>query len=341
MLYTDKPESFWTCAKNQNEWDIVDIILLIMEWIGLIPGFILMILLGKLDGKTRTSLLMLRTMTICTFMQLLINFLNNIYPYPINTASTEFNLFICGLWSSRFLYLTFAIIGVHAFVYFSTNRTMQIVENLQFSFASSRNIDLVYIAGFTVYSMVITVPQTLTLNYGKSSCSCEEELMNFTFLQLVYARIYIFFFQVFILNFIGLAICCGLIINWVKRTPKEKFYDTLNALSFPNTPEAELKAYDRVKGWSTSSMCIVPLTCTFFFAFSYDSIYQFISVIGVTKYNYSGMSQKVSQLFLLIHPVALPYILFYYIPALRFWVVRRWHQLRGRRQVPDFPKNGK
>lgn len=334
MLYTDKPESFWICSKGQDGWNIFDILKLIMEWFGLIPGCVLMVLLGRLDGKTRTSLLMLRTMAICTFMQLLINFLEDVNPYSVNTPSAEFNLFVCGLWTSRFIHLIFYVIGIHAFVYCSTNRTMQIVENLQFSFATSRNIDLVYIAGFTLYSLVITAPQIFTLNYNKFNCTCENEMMNSIFLELAYARIYVFFFQVFILNFLGLAICCGLIIRWVKRTPEEKFYDTLNALSFPNTPEAELKAYDSIKGWSTSSMCMVPLTCTFFLSFSYDSIYQFISAIGVVKYNYSGNPQKISQVFLLIYPVTLPYILFYYIPALKFWVIRHWNQLRGKSTMP-------
>lgn len=342
MIYTDKSESFWVCADSSVGWDASDIIMLIMEFMGMIPGFVLLYLLFHLDGKTRTSLLMLRTTQICSFLQLLLKFIDGIFPFPINTSSTEFNLLICGLWSSQFLHMVLAITGINIFIFFGLNRTVQIVENLQYSFASSRNADLVYIAVLSLYSTLISVPQIFTINFAKSGCRCDKDLTNLTLLELAYARVYIFFFQVLIVNSIVLAICSGLIIKWIKSTPKGKFYDTLNALSFPNTSEAELKAYDGVKRWSTSSMCIVPLSCTFLLSFSFDNIYLFLSAVGVTKYNYSGPLQKISQVLLLIHPVMTPYILLYYIPALRFWVLKQWRRLRGQGQeLPDFQTHQK
>ncbi|KAM7536025.1 hypothetical protein Aperf_G00000104661 [Anoplocephala perfoliata] len=267
--------------------------MLIVASVGMIPGFILMILLIRLDGKTRTSLLLLRTMLICTFLQLLVIILNEIFPYPINTDNTGFNLFMCGFWSSQILHMVLAVTGIHVFVYFSLNRTMQIVENLQFSFASSRNADLVYIAGLFLYSAIIAMPQIFTIDFSKNGCHCDKELANQTFLDFAYARVYIFFVQVLIVNATILAICSGLIIRWVKNTPKDKFYDTLNVLSFPNTSGAELKAYEAGKRWSTSSMCIVPLSCTFVLSHSCYITYQFLSAIGTTKFYYSGQGYKI------------------------------------------------
>ncbi|KAM7535577.1 hypothetical protein Aperf_G00000104626 [Anoplocephala perfoliata] len=328
MSYTDKRESFWDCA-DSTSWDNWNIILIILDLVGMIPGFLAMILLFRLDGKTRTSLLLLRTMLICTFLLLLSLLIYDIYPYPVNTASAEFNLFMCGLWSSRFLHTVLAVTNIHAFLYFAFNRTMQVVENLQFSFSSSRNADLVYIAGLFLYSAFICIPKIFTKDYVKSGCPCDRNLENQTFLDFAYARVYIFFVQVLIVNATILAICSGLIIRWVKNTPKDKFYDTLNVLSFPNTSEAELKAYEAGKRWSTPSMCIVPLSGTFILSITYDNIYQFLSAVGLTKYQYSTPLQKISHMLVIIHPVVIPYILFYYIPALRFWVVRQWRRLRG------------
>ncbi|VDD81732.1 unnamed protein product [Mesocestoides corti] len=112
--------------------------------------------------------------------------------------------------------------------------------------------------------------------------------------------------------------------------------DTLNSLSFPNTPEEELKAYEEIKGWSTSSMCMVPLAVSFIISFAYDSTYQFISAIGLAQYDMNAIEQKMGVWLLLIHPVLIPYAVFYYIPALRFWVKKQWHRttrgLFGRRR---------
>ncbi|VDM18220.1 unnamed protein product [Hydatigera taeniaeformis] len=324
MLVKDSSESFWLCMNTTNTIDALDIVIFITELLGLLPGVIVAVLLCRVDGKTRTSLLMLRTLSICSVLQLIINLLGDIYPHQIRTGNYGFNIFLCVVWTSRFSFWIFAIIGAHALIYFSTNRTIQIVANLQLSFASSRNIDLVYIAGLTLYSAIITVPQVFTLNYDGDRCYCDEALMRLSFLQLAYAEVYIFFVQVLLVNSLVLLISCCLIIKWVKKTPREKFMDTLNTLSFPNTPEQELKAYSEMKGWSTSTMCIVPMFVSYVIAFSYDLTYQFISAVGFTQYPINGYNQKIGVWIQLLHPMLIPYFLFYYIPALRFWLLKRW-----------------
>lgn len=307
-----------------GQTDALDAIIFVTEIFGLLPGLLATVLLCRLDGKTRTSLLMLRTLVICAVLQLIINLIADIYPHPIRTASYGFNIFMCVVWTSRFTFWIFAIIGAHAQVYFCTNRTIQIVANLQLSFASSRNIDLIYIAGLALYSAIITLPQVFTIEYDGDRCYCGETPMRLSFLQLAYAQVYVFFIQVLLVNSVVLLISCCLIIKWVKNTPREKFMDTLNTLSFPNTSEEELKAYSEMKGWSTSTMCIVPMFVSYVISFSYDTTYQFLSAIGVTHYPINGFAQKVGVWIQLLHPTLIPYYLFYYIPALRFWVLKRW-----------------
>ncbi|KAL5969448.1 hypothetical protein TSMEX_002820 [Taenia solium] len=325
MPVNDLSESFWLCLNTTDYIDALGAVIFVTEIFGLLPGLLAAVLLCQLDGKTRTSLLMLRTLVICAVLQLIINLIADIYPYPIRTASYGFNIFMCIIWTSRFAFWIFAIIGAHAQLYFSTHRTLQIVANLQLSFASSRNVDLVYIAGLTLYSAIITVPQVFTIEYDGDRCYCSETLMELSFLQIAYAQVYIFFTQVLLVNSVVLLISCYLIIKWVKNTPREKFMDTLNTLSFPNTPEQELKAYSEVKGWSTSTMCIVPMFVSYVVAFSYDTTYQFLSAIGLTYYPINGLTQKFGVWIQLLHPMLIPYYLFYYIPALRFWVLKRWH----------------
>ncbi|EUB56585.1 hypothetical protein EGR_08551 [Echinococcus granulosus] len=325
MSVNDLSESFWLCVNVTDDKDALDIVIFVTEFVGLVPGLLVAVLLCRLDGKTRTSLLMLRTLAICSVLQLIINLIGDIYPYSIRTGSYGFNLFLCALWTSRFAFWIFAIIGAHAQVYLCTNRAMQIVSNLQLSFASSRNIDLVYIAGLVLYSTLITVPQAFTIVYDGDECYCSEQLTYLSYLQLAYAQVYIFFIQVLLVNSIVLFTTCFCVVKYVKNTPHEKFMDTLNALSFCNTPEEELKAYTEVKGWSTSTMCIVPMFVSYFISFSYDTTYQFVSAIGLTHYPINGLTQKVGVWIQLIHPALIPYYLFYYIPALRFWVRRRWH----------------
>lgn len=327
MPVNDFSESFWICRNASEPTSLIDGIAIATEVIGMIPGLIVIILLFQLDGKTRTSLLMLRTLTICSFLQLLINFINNVNPQGVFISDYYFNLIVCIFWKSRFIYWIFTIIAIHAQVYFSTNRTMQIVGNLQLSFASSRNIDLVYIAGLVAYSTIVTIPQVFTIVYEDDRCYCTEATGHLSNLELTYAQVYVYFLQILIINSIILLISCVLVIKWVKNTPRDKFFDTLNALSFADTSEEELKAFGEIKNWTTSSVCMVPMFISFVVSFSYDTIYQFISAVGFCNYLINGPIQKVGAWLLLIHPALIPYYLFFYIPALRFWVLKQWARL--------------
>lgn len=124
----------------------------------------------QLDGKTRTSLLILQTVVSCAFLTLSTKFINDICPSPIQTRFYELYLFISGVWTSRFLYRILSIIGAHALLYFAAYRMTQIAENLQFLFISSGNINLIYVAGLTIYSILITIPQMVSIQYYGIRC---------------------------------------------------------------------------------------------------------------------------------------------------------------------------
>nr|CDS27120.1 conserved hypothetical protein [Hymenolepis microstoma] len=317
----------WKGIYSERNWNILDFTMLAIEWIGMIPNFLAFILLCQLDGKTRTSLLMLRTVVICAFLTLLINFIGDICSSSIETGIYGLDVFICGVWGSRFIYWIFSIVGAHALIYFATYRTIQIAENLQLSFATSANIDLIYVAGLTIYSIMITIPQIFSVQCSGVGCHCREELNGDWGSELIYARVYIFFSQVFIINSMILAVCSMNVIKWVKKTSKQSFYDTLNALRFKDDTVEMAQAYEKECGWSTSSMCIVPMTFTYTIAFSFDTTYQFVSAIGLATYTKQGIHQKIAHTLLLVHPAAIPFAIFYYIPALRFRVLKHWNRI--------------
>ncbi|VDO15156.1 unnamed protein product [Rodentolepis nana] len=317
----------WEGIVSQQDWNVLDFTMIAIEWIGMIPNILAFFLLCQLDGKTRTSLLMLRTVVICAFLKLLINFIDDICPPSIETGIYGLDFFICGVWESRFVYWIFSIVGAHALIYFAAYRTMQIAEHLQFSFATSANIDLIYVAGLTIYSVMITFPQIVSVQFYGVGCQCGKKLNSDWGSELVYAQVYIFFSQVFIINSMILAICSMNIIKWIKNTPKESFYDTLNILHFKDDTLKMTQAYEKECGWSTSSMCIVPMTFTYTIAFSFDTTYQFVSAIGLTSHKQNDICHKIAQALLLIHPAAIPFVIFYYIPALRFRALRHWNQI--------------
>ncbi|BHF72782.1 hypothetical protein SprV_0401585300 [Sparganum proliferum] len=275
-------------------------------------------MLCLLQGKTLTSLTLLRALTSTSLLTLIIHFLEDVYPFPLMTSNLTFNRFICVIWYSRFFYWVFVVIGGLVLTYFTANRAMQIVCKYQYAFSSSKAVELGTVGVMVFFSALLTLPQMLIVQTDGKQCICSEVPIKVPNIIWTFTEVYLFFAVLFLLNGIILTVSCVQVIRWMYQTQKDNRIDTVNSACFPDTPPELVEKFTRCQGWKSSSMCMVPLTVSYLTCFGYDCIYQFICATGKCTYVINSPAQKFGGLLLIVHAVAVPIIILIFIPALRY-----------------------
>ncbi|VDK55357.1 unnamed protein product, partial [Dibothriocephalus latus] len=166
--------SFWVCVSNANWPDALDIINLILEVIGISLNVWVLHMLCRLRGKTLTSLTLLRSLTCTALLTLLMNFIEDVYPFPLVTDNYVFNRIACYVWYSRFFYWVFVVMGGLVLTYFTANRAIQIVCKYQFAYSSSQAVELGSVAAIVVFSALLTSPQVIIVQTDGKRCICSE-----------------------------------------------------------------------------------------------------------------------------------------------------------------------
>jgi len=309
--------SYWYCAGDISWPDALNYIAYLVEFPALTLNLILVVLLFRLDGKTKTCLLMFRALSIVSSVNVLLNLIINLYPYTHTFENTMVNKIICALWGSNFTYWAFVNIGTQLLVFVYANRTMQIINRLQFAFAANQHTDLGYIIGMIALSICFTFPQIFTVDLSEAHCRCYDKLVYIAFLPFIYAKAYVIFFFVFLCNATILLICCIKVIRWKLDTPKDEQIDTLNRVYFADDSVEQIASYDEYRGWTAATMSMIPMTVTFIVGFGFDATYQLIAAVGRTEYVVGGIGERLACLAWDIHLLSIPIILLLYIPATR------------------------
>ncbi|VDL17803.1 unnamed protein product [Hymenolepis diminuta] len=317
---------FWRVTNVSDEMTTEKIVVTCFECLAILPNILLFILLLRLQGRTRTSLLMFRFITFCNCIYVFVCNLQDVLLGPLFKQGSWLGYFFCGLFKSFFIPYTFYNISSLSLVYFAIYRTMQITENLQLSFTQNLGIDVLTIVYLVIYSLLMAIPHTLFITYAGDGCYYTASVLSGLALRFIYAQIYVYFFQFILFNNIVLLACSYLLIRWVRKTPKKDFFDTLNELHFPGTSEEELHLFKRDNSWSTASMAIVPLTFLYTIS-TMNRVYKFIASLGIVTYEIGSPYYRIAKSLMLVGPSLCPYILFFHIPALRFWTKKRFFEL--------------
>lgn len=317
---------FWSIANVSDEMTTEKIVVTCFECLAVLPNILLFILLLRLQGRTRTSLLMFRFITFCNCIYVFICNLQDVLLGPLFKQGSWFGYFFCGLFKSFFIPYALYNISSLSLVYFAIYRTMQITENLQLSFTQNLGIDVLTIVYLVIYSLLMAIPHTLFITYTANGCYYTTSVLSGLALRFIYAQIYVYFFQFILFNNIILLTCSYSLIQWVLKTPKKDFFDTLNELHFPGTSEEELHLFKPDNSWSTASMSIVPLTFLYTIS-TMNRMYKFIASLGIVTYEIGSPYYRFAKSLMLVGPSLCPYILFFYIPALRFWTKKRFFEL--------------
>lgn len=317
-----KRSLFWACETIAVSANIFTVVSWIIEAVSIVLNVFTLCLLFMIGGKTRTSLIMLRTLITCCIFIAFFSFLESLYPVLRSLGNYYLDQLLCSVLFSKFLRQAFLFIGAHAHIYFVINRTIQIVSRLQFSFATSKNIDLIYVALFVVFGILLTFPQCFTVTLQNGNCRCFDIDTEVLRVELVYAEAFIVFFEICLFNSILLCISSIRVLKWRATTPLTSRIDTLNLLCFAGTTEAELALFDATRGWNSASNCMIPLTVLYTLAISLDCSYQFLAAVGLVVYNIGGPVERAGQLLTMLYPLGVPLIILFYVPALRLHVTR-------------------
>nr|VZH89437.1 unnamed protein product [Spirometra erinaceieuropaei] len=330
--------SFWHCPNSPSSHDGIYVLRTIVLSVGLLASICTLALLCLLSGRTRTTLTMLRALmfsgAVCNFLELCNQQQAVILPPSTNNL---LGASVCAVWLSGFLNSALHLFESLVLVYMVGNRAIQIAFKYQYSFPTSACVDVVC-AGITgLACFLFALPQCFTVAWQEGHCKCLEKDLSYWLMTVIYAASFVRQAVDTLLSATALGISNVKILLWVRNTPPEKLVDTLNSLTFSNTPNALRKEFDRPQGWWTASMCMVALSINFLLLTVGSSVQRLLCAAGVFLLEANSYATRVGDLLRSLHRTTAPFIVVIYIPALRrlikdlYWSVVASFRLRVRK----------
>ncbi|BHF73731.1 hypothetical protein SprV_0401681400 [Sparganum proliferum] len=323
--------TFWYCIESLYWPDFCDVLLIVFAATGLLLNTAVAVLLFLLRGPPKTSLALLRGLVVSCAMTCLVNFIENTAPTMGKTPNYHFNRLACIFWASRFFYWIFLVIASQFLFFFAVYRLLDLTGADGYKIPSAEYRIPTYVTIIVVFSVIITSPQTFSVNLVNDDCNCSSRKINIPLLSLIYAQVYVWIailivFDGLVLTYIGFRLRRSI------STPTEfKREDKMEQLHFYNTAftEINMSASTAVRNssWITGSMCIIPLSISYLVLFSYDQIYQFASAVDLLTYAIGTRVQKFGGLLIVVHCVIVPIIVIVFIRPLRLGVVKYWRRL--------------
>ncbi|VDK33871.1 unnamed protein product [Dibothriocephalus latus] len=324
--------TFWYCSSSTQWPDVFDILLILFEALGLLLNTAVAILLFMLRGPCKTSLALLRGLVVSCMLACWVNLVEDVAPKVQKTPSYHFNRLLCIFWQSRFLYWIFVVIASQ-FLFFGVYRYLDMTGADDYKMLSEEYQIPTYSTVITVFSVLITGPQTLSVNLVGDDCNCSNRKINIPFLSLIYAQVYLWIAILIVFDGSVLAYI-SVRLRRLLRTPAGcKREDKLELLHFYNTGLSECQLSTTTAAAAvcssgiTGSMCITPLFVSYLLFFSYDQLYQFASAVDLTTYVIGTQVQQCGELLIIGHFVLVPIIIVVYIRPLRLGMKKCWRRL--------------
>nr|VZI36309.1 unnamed protein product [Spirometra erinaceieuropaei] len=346
-------KTFWKCIDRTDWPDFIDVSDYILECVGIFLNTLILVLISKKQSGPRISLILLRGMVASYLLSTVINFLSDIYPHSVRTGNYHFNRLVCLLWNSRFFYWIFNVMGGMFLAIFAVDRYAILAQLDRFRITVPEYRVPSYVVFVVISSLLLSLPQLLTVNLQGDTCDCAPIQVNIPFLALVYAHVYIWFSLLLVFEGSLLVYISAQLIrwrqNWLPANHNWRLDDDLSALSLKRPtalgiqkrakkgPANSSTRNDKCRSWSSASFCILPLTASYVLTDAYDSIYQFLSAVGLTTFIINSPEQRVGAMLLLVHSTAVPLILCFYIPSLRVDLQRLWKKAFTQRSNPSVP----
>ncbi|KAL7060824.1 hypothetical protein AAHC03_010164 [Spirometra sp. Aus1] len=323
--------TFWYCIQSLYWPDYCDVLLIVFSATGLLLNTAVAVLLFLLRGPSKTSLALLRGLVVSCAMACLVNFIENTTPKMEKTSNYHFNRLVCIFWVSRFLYWIFVVIASQFLFFFAFYRLLDLTGADGYKIPSVEYRIPTYATTIVVFSVIITSPQTFSVNLVNDDCNCSSRKINIPLLSLIYAQVYVWIAILIVFDGTVLTyISCRL---WRSHsTPTEfKREDKMEQLHFYNTAFTEINMSGSSavcnSSWITGSMCVIPLSISYLVLFSYDQIYQFASAVDLLTYAIGTRVQKFGGLLIVLHCAIVPIIVIIFIRPLRLGVVKYWRRL--------------
>ncbi|VDN09795.1 unnamed protein product [Dibothriocephalus latus] len=327
-MYTEESKTFWHCVPSTNFPNVVDIFFYIFETTGLLLNAFVLAGLSKAHPIPRTSLMLLRSISVCCLLTAFMNFLEDVYPFSWRSHNYHFDRLVCIFWRSRFFYWIFVVMGTHYLVFFCFDRLAVIENAREYKNVVEEHRILAYHITAVIGGILLTMPQVLTVNLQGDTCDCAPTQVNIPFLSVIYAHVYVWFSLMFIFVTCVLAYVCYRLVKAVRDPSGHNRTDDLCLMTLQS--EACVRGVQSAPplSWRSASMCILPLALSYSLTFVYDCIYQFLSALSLTTFIINSTQQQVGALLLVVNTSLLPCILLLYIPALRSFVVLVLQKLR-------------
>ncbi|VDL94383.1 unnamed protein product [Schistocephalus solidus] len=325
-------KTFWHCVPSSNFPTIVDIGFYIFETTGMFLNAFVLAGLSKVHPIPRTSLMLLRSITVCCLLTAFVNFLEHVYPYSWRSHNYHFDRLICIFWKSRFFYWIFFALGTHYLVFFSLDRLAVIEEVKSYKSMLEEQRILAFHTTAVVSGILFTTPQVLTVNLQGDTCDCAPTQVNIPFLSVIYAHVYVWFTLMFVFVSSLLAFVSWKLVKAIRKPSGHDRIDNLSLLTLESQACVKGTHSAPPLGWRSASMCILPLALSYFLTLVYDSTYQFLSALNLTTFIINSIQQQIGALLLVVNTSLIPSIFISYIPALRSFLVGVLHRLHLHRQ---------
>ncbi|VDM01593.1 unnamed protein product [Schistocephalus solidus] len=310
-------KTFWHCVPSTNFPNVVDISFYIFETTGIFLNAFVLAGLSKVHPNPRTSLMLLRSISVCCLLTAFVNFLEDAYPFAWRSNNYHFNRLVCIFWESRFIYWIFVVMGTHYLVFFSLDRLEVIEEVKSYKSMVEEHRILSFHITAVVGGILLTTPQVLTVNLKGDTCDCAPTQVNIPFLSIIYAYTYVWFALMLVFVSSLLTFVCWKLIQAIREPSGHDRTDNLCLLTLESQAYGKGTHAATPLGWRSASMCILPLALSYCLTFVYDSTYQVLSALNLTTFIINSIQQQIGALLLVINTNLIPCILIFYIPALR------------------------
>ncbi|BHF77556.1 hypothetical protein SprV_0602066300 [Sparganum proliferum] len=354
---SSEPEVYWGCDKTHSWPDYLDVPAFILSVFSLAANLTVTVLLFLLRAKMVTDLGLLRLLSVSCLISSFISLLGDVVTYKTMTGIRFFDILICLLWNSRFLYWLFLTLVVQSLVFFACNRAIKLLHPDHRRITTENQLLTVYMLTVLGSSFLIVAPQLLTTRLDREDCACAPAPENIPLLSVVFAQAYLWFlFLAIIYPTVLVYICISMFLR-VLRGNRGTLADDLNEIYFPNgqpSPATDVSSASStvalsrhvfsseqgtcdddddcevLQGTWSASFCVIPLSAAYIATYTYDATYQFLSAVGTLSYVLRSPAQQFSEVLLILFTALVPLILFFHIPAMRSLIFVAIASLRKR-----------
>ena len=223
-------------------------------------------------------------------------------PAMWSTGVRTIDWLVCRLWHTQFLYWMYALVSAWNIVFMAVDRCVAVCWPTRYKRVQSRHVVGTFVA-MHVGAFAASVPPLFMVRFtADGSCERGSSLSPDVTEKLFYGYAIFYLLAAYLGPVVTFVVLYSYLLAVIRRRMRPVSQGTANVLS-----TATLRV----------TKCAVAVTTIFILTIGYDTIYFFISSMGVMEYEFDSAKQHVGVVLNLCNTVANPFIYAILLPTFR------------------------